>query len=451
MALKSLILCLLLSLLFSDLVCALWLSLGSRAIMDHSRICRKRGRRLAKDPQSIICRKQPEVFKLIVEGSQLAMKECQHQFANHHWNCSDNRRSLKRILTRDTPETAFLNAIVSAGVTHDITAACSRGDLVQCSCGGVSHTALSTERRRSRPNNGQRYKNKFSERRQSDRLGDQLSRQAERREPRLPGRSRRRREEMSVELQRLQNSLRPGRLLQARSHLGHDLASGRVMLGGAEMLPVDAGVVASPGGKEWDWSGCDDNVGFGYRVARDFMDWRYLRGQDSRDIRSIVMLWNNEAGRRAVKNHLVPHCKCHGLSGSCTHRTCWRRLPPFRSVGRHLKDRFNAAIKVIPSNDGETVIPDTESVRSPRKQDLVFLENSPSFCSANKRTGSLGTRGRVCNATSYDLSGCEVMCCGRGYVQEEHYVEENCRCRFTYCCKVTCQKCRRKKLTSRCR
>lgn len=53
---------------------------------------------------------------------------------------------------------------------------------------------------------------------------------------------------------------------------------------------------AVPG--EWHWTGCDDNVGFGARTARDFMDWRYLRGHDSRDIRSIVMLWNNEAGRR---------------------------------------------------------------------------------------------------------------------------------------------------------
>lgn len=48
---------------------------------------------------------------------------------------------------------------------------------------------------------------------------------------------------------------------------------------------------------EWKWSGCDDNVGFGYRIARDFMDWRYLRGPGSQDIRSIVMLHNNEVGR----------------------------------------------------------------------------------------------------------------------------------------------------------
>lgn len=38
------------------------------------------------------------------------------------------------VLSPDTPETAFLNAIMAAGLTHEVTAACSRGDLLQCSC-----------------------------------------------------------------------------------------------------------------------------------------------------------------------------------------------------------------------------------------------------------------------------------------------------------------------------
>lgn len=59
---------------------------------------------------------------------------------------------------------------------------------------------------------------------------------------------------------------------------------------------AEPGTGTPPGG-EWKWSGCDDNVGFGYRIARDFMDWRYLRGRGSQDIRSIVMLHNNEVGR----------------------------------------------------------------------------------------------------------------------------------------------------------
>ena len=43
-------------------------------------------------------------------------------------------------------------------------------------------------------------------------------------------------------------------------------------------------------------------------------------------------------------------CKCHGMSGSCTLKTCWVRLPPFRAVGSALKDRFDGASKVLQGN-----------------------------------------------------------------------------------------------------
>lgn len=41
-------------------------------------------------------------------------------------------------------------------------------------------------------------------------------------------------------------------------------------------------------------------------------------------------------------------CKCHGLSGSCTLRTCWRKMPSLRDVGNRLKEKFDGAAKVIP-------------------------------------------------------------------------------------------------------
>lgn len=43
-------------------------------------------------------------------------------------------------------------------------------------------------------------------------------------------------------------------------------------------------------------------------------------------------------------------CKCHGMSGSCTVKTCWMRLPLFRTVGDNLKDRFDGASRVMVSN-----------------------------------------------------------------------------------------------------
>ncbi|KAG9508833.1 Protein Wnt-1 [Fragariocoptes setiger] len=39
-------------------------------------------------------------------------------------------------------------------------------------------------------------------------------------------------------------------------------------------------------------------------------------------------------------------CKCHGLSGSCTIRTCWMRLPSFREIGKLLHDSYDKSMRV---------------------------------------------------------------------------------------------------------
>ena len=45
-------------------------------------------------------------------------------------------------------------------------------------------------------------------------------------------------------------------------------------------------------------------------------------------------------GLQSVKSNLLTECKCHGVSGSCTLKTCWQRLPPFRRVGDYLMQRW---------------------------------------------------------------------------------------------------------------
>lgn len=56
----------------------------------------------------------------------------------------------------------------------------------------------------------------------------------------------------------------------------------------------------------------------------------------------------NQTKKKSVKNFMRTECKCHGLSGSCTLRTCWRKLPLFRDVATRLKEKFDGAAKVIP-------------------------------------------------------------------------------------------------------
>lgn len=48
-------------------------------------------------------------------------------------------------------------------------------------------------------------------------------------------------------------------------------------------------------GVKWEWGGCADDVEFGYEKSKQFMDAKRRRGKS--DIRALIDLHNNEAGR----------------------------------------------------------------------------------------------------------------------------------------------------------
>ncbi|CAG2111406.1 unnamed protein product, partial [Medioppia subpectinata] len=214
----------------------------------------------------------------------------------------------------------------------------------------------------------------------------------------------------------------------------------------------------------WQWSGCTTNIAYGIKLAKSFMD--STNDNEKRDSRAIMNLHNNNAGRkvgkniiRCVKDLLVSRCKCHGVSGSCTARTCWKVLPPFTIIGDQLMKKYSNAKRValhwrrrkgisytkkkqpfflkmrrISSNDRHIDL-------VPKSRDLVYLEKSINYCNKNPVMDSLGTSGRHCNKSSDAEDGCQSMCCGRGYRTHESVTKWKCRCRFHYCCTVTCSEC----------
>lgn len=46
---------------------------------------------------------------------------------------------------------------------------------------------------------------------------------------------------------------------------------------------------------------------------------------------------------QAVYNLANVACKCHGVSGSCSLKTCWLQLADFRQVGEFLKEKYDSA------------------------------------------------------------------------------------------------------------
>ncbi|XP_010725814.2 protein Wnt-1-like, partial [Meleagris gallopavo] len=60
-----------------------------------------------------------------------------------------------------------------------------------------------------------------------------------------------------------------------------------------------------PGGPDWHWGGCSDNIDFGRLFGREFVD----SSEKGRDLRFLMNLHNNEAGR------MVRAVRCRGSRG----------------------------------------------------------------------------------------------------------------------------------------
>ncbi|KAL4659479.1 protein Wnt-2-like [Arapaima gigas] len=188
----------------------------------------------------------------------------------------------------------------------------------------------------------------------------------------------------------------------------------------------------------FSWGGCSDDVDYAIRFTQAFVD---AKEQKERDSRAIMNLHNNRVGRKAVKRFMNLECKCHGVSGSCTVRTCWLAATEFRQMGDYLHKKYNSAIQVVMNQYGTRFTRAHKSLKKPTKNDLVYLEDSPDYCIRDYDSGSLGTGGRVCNRTSRGPDSCEVMCCGRGYDTSRLSRTSKCECRFHWCCAVRCEDC----------
>ncbi|KAL3283044.1 hypothetical protein HHI36_006202 [Cryptolaemus montrouzieri] len=181
------------------------------------------------------------------------------------------------------------------------------------------------------------------------------------------------------------------------------------------------------------------------------------RRERVRDIHSNVNHHNNRIGRMVVKDSMQIKCKCHGMSGSCEFKTCWRIVPDIRIIGSILHEKYRNAMLFSLSNRGHKKLklkngnqpftPQRKRRRSREKEkielhkNLIYYQKSPSYCDIDNSVDFPGTSGRICNRTSEGADNCSSLCCGRGYNLLRRIRTEFCNCKFEWCCEVKCQNC----------
>lgn len=126
-------------------------------------------------------------------------------------------------------------------------------------------------------------------------------------------------------------------------------------------------------------------------------------------------------------------CRCHGISGTCTVKTCYDRMQTLQEVGGHLFEEYGRAVQV----DSVTKLDSKEPDRV-RDNTLVYIDNSPSFCIRNDTKGILGVAHRKCDSNSQKRNACADMCCSHGFYPETKIVPVE-ECEFIWCCRIECK------------
>lgn len=251
--------------------------------------------------QTEICKRNIELMGAVRVGAELAINECQTQFRSRRWNCSalDGTAVFGKILNEGTREAAFVHAITSAGVAYAVTRVCSSGQLMKCGCDRTIYGLAQ----------GFQWAGKWI---------------------------------LSICTTCLSLLFLPPQIYSIPSYGHKDL-----------LITVCFSCFLL--------TGCSDNVAYGTAFSKTFVDARDIKGArvkkpTASSARSMMNLHNNEAGRKIILENMRIDCKCHGVSGSCELKTCWRATPSFREIGQMLNDKFDSATEVqlmLPQGDGK--------------------------------------------------------------------------------------------------
>uniref|UniRef100_A0A915IJ94 Protein Wnt n=1 Tax=Romanomermis culicivorax TaxID=13658 RepID=A0A915IJ94_ROMCU len=190
----------------------------------------------------------------------------------------------------------------------------------------------------------------------------------------------------------------------------------------------------------YKWDGCSDNLDHGYAFSVDWVnapskghhrkrqnDVVFSKNHHQLPLKQKINLHNSEVGRKIVAQNLEQKCRCHGVSMSCSLKSCYKILKPIKNISIILLAKYSLAkeVKEIRVNNGlmrrksdhtnhhyfnnyrynnqhqqqqnNRIVETFEHVAYSKisDDDLVYSKKSPDYCSPNLRLGSLGTVGRL--------------------------------------------------------
>ncbi|VDD76322.1 unnamed protein product [Mesocestoides corti] len=386
--------------------------------------------------QRHLCRQNPGLIWAVVDGTQLGLYECVHQFRHERWNCSMARivfgsgssnefhlpptgsaaaanilGGLQDGLSKGTRETAFMTAAWAAGAVQAITRACSRGRIGTCDCDSARRGGKSADAEGEFTWGGCSDPIKF---------GMKLTRLFQ--EARVPSKRRGRRGS--------QNATHFDEHTIARVSMdSHNRNVGRRT--SVECSRVDTTCFSSNLHHTVEARFLQRFSALSRRVG-DLLKKAYAEAlhvsfdAKTRHLRRVAEPLY--FGGMPLPSHLAKRSTS----------TTWQKPTNWFIVGSGQRNKRGA-------------LHGAKWIRQQRDK-LVYLESSQDYCKADHRIGHLGVAGRQCDvAEPNHPNSCDKICCGFGYDTAVVDTKEKCGCRFVWCCEVKCNICHRKTRIHRCR
>lgn len=166
-----------------------------------------------------------------------------------------------------------------------------------------------------------------------------------------------------------------------------------------------------------------------------------------------------------VSDNMLTRCRCHGASGSCSTRTCYRQLPSLRSVSSNMKAKYDQSVKVSlqVTKGASATLRATEDNQPAPSNSLVYMKRSTNFCltqqdytvnrscipqsiKTNIENGIITTD----NYPDSSFPACEDLCCSGQYETEIEVVSTSCYCHFVWCCRIHCEICAKNLIRHKC-
>ncbi|XP_041973986.1 protein Wnt-11b-like [Aricia agestis] len=404
------------------------------------------------DGQARVCRRQPAAMPHVAAAARLARAACRQAHAGERWNCSsvELAPNFTPDLLTGTREQAYVYAVSAAALAWSVARACASGALAACSCAAPPRAPPRPPRQAAPTEPHARFKwggcgDNFQ---WAERFAKQFLDSHE-----IDVRDGKYEEDFEIEYHTTEKTTTTTTTTEPTT------SPPVVILVDDQPAPANTSMAPRKKGRrgrkrlprsprrgrptrkrfrpryEYD-DGALNSRNIEYRMAAD--DPRFdpqvdlrTRLERLRPLIASANLINSRFGRKVVSGGMRTKCTCHGVSGSCSVRTCWRSLAPLARAAAALAKEAARAAALRPRR------------RTHARARLRYVTPSPDYCEPDPAAGSLGTHGRKCNASLGSAAGgCARLCCGRGRRAARQSRLERCHCRYHWCCRVDCQLCR---------